>query len=71
MRGNGYVNTLAQNMSATASLLENEKWMHGKPKMCWKCQKDKSPKDGYLRIAAGMHKFICKDCMDAKNTESK
>jgi len=39
----------------------SQKW-----KMCWKCQKDKTPYGGYLRITAGLHKFICKDCMDAK-----
>jgi hypothetical protein len=71
MRGSGYVNTLAQNISATASFLKNQKRLHSKPKTCWKCQKDKSVKDGYLQIAPGLFKFICKDCMDAKNTESK
>ncbi len=66
MRGRGTRSVVAENLFATSAQRHHEKWMRGKWKMCWKCQKDKSTTGGYLRIAAGIHKFICKDCMDAK-----
>lgn len=70
MRGTGYGNVLAGNIEALKGQFRNEKRMNAKWKMCWKCQKDKNPYGGYLRVMAGLHKFICKDCMDAraKNT---
>lgn len=37
-----------------------------KIKLCWKCQKDKPVAGGYLRIQPGLHKFICKQCCEAK-----
>ena len=69
MRGQGLINIVGDNLSATSAKRRNEQWMHSKHKMCWKCQKDKSTKGGFLRIMAGLHKFICKDCMAAKELE--
>jgi hypothetical protein len=66
MRGTGFGNVVAQNLAAASAKRNHEKWMRGQWKMCWKCQKDKPANGGYLRISAGLHKFICKDCMDAK-----
>ena len=66
MRGTGFGNVVAQNLSATSAKRHHEKWMRHQWKMCWKCQKDKSVNGGYIRIMAGLHKFVCKDCMDAK-----
>jgi hypothetical protein len=66
MRGNGFGNVVASNIAALSAQLKNEKRMNSRSKMCWKCQKDKNPYGGYMRITAGLHKFICKDCMDAK-----
>jgi hypothetical protein len=60
---------VAENLSATSAKRHNEHVMNSKWKMCWKCQKDKNPFGGFLRITAGLHKFICKDCMDAKEKE--
>jgi hypothetical protein len=74
MRGTGVGNVVAQNMAASSAKRSHEKWMRSQFMMCWICQKDKSPIGGYLRFAAGLHKFICKDCMDAKekaNGEAK
>ncbi len=74
MRGTGNRNVVAENLSASFAKMRHEKWMRSQRKMCWKCQKDKSPIGGYLRFMAGLHKFICKDCMDAKekaNGEAK
>jgi len=66
MRGQGRISIVASNIAALRAQQRNEKRMSQKWKMCWKCQKDKSPNGGFLRITAGLHKFICKDCMDAK-----
>ena len=66
MRGTGFGSVVAQNLAASSAKRSNEKWMRRQWKMCWKCQKDKPANGGYLRITAGLHKFICKDCMDAK-----
>jgi hypothetical protein len=66
MRGTGFGNVVASNIAALSAQLKNEKRMNSRLKMCWKCQKDKNPYGGYMRLAAGLHKFICKDCMDAK-----
>jgi hypothetical protein len=66
MRGQGASNVIASNIAALRAQQRNERYMHHKWKMCWRCQKDKNPYGGFLRITAGLHKFICKDCMDAK-----
>ena len=66
MRGTGFGNVVAQNIAASRAQQRNEKRMNQKWKCCWKCQKDKSTFGGFLRIRPGLHQFICKDCMDAK-----
>jgi hypothetical protein len=74
MRGTGNRSVVAENLSASFAKRDHEKWMRKQWKMCWKCQKDKPQIGGYLRFAAGLHKFICKDCMNAKekaNGEAK
>ena len=69
MRGYGFGNILAGNIEALKAQQRNEQRMNKKFKLCWKCQKDKNPYGGYLRITTGLHKFICKDCMDAKQKQ--
>jgi len=69
MRGTGFGNVVAQNVAALRAQQRNEKRMNSKWKCCWRCQKDKDPRGGFLRIQAGLHKFICKDCMDAKQKQ--
>jgi hypothetical protein len=69
MRGTGFGNIMAQNVAAVRAQQRNEKRMNSKWKCCWRCQKDKDPRGGFLRIQAGLHKFICKDCMDAKQKQ--
>ena len=66
MRGTGFGNVVAQNVAANRAKQKNERYMNQKWKMCWRCQKDKSTFGGFLRIRPGLHQFICKDCMDAK-----
>ena len=57
---------LANNIHATAPDIALRKAQNRHPHMCWACQKEKPTKQGMLRISAGFHKFVCKDCLDAK-----
>ena len=66
MRGHGNQHILAQNLLAVNTHLSAKQRLNCKAKMCWKCQKDKSIRGGYVKVQAGLYKFICKDCMDAK-----
>jgi hypothetical protein len=51
-----------ENAYALSAKTENERFMHSRPQMCLRCQKDKYLKGGSI-------KFICKDCLDAKQQE--
>jgi hypothetical protein len=66
MRGHGFNHIVSQNLKAVNPHLASERKLHRKPKTCWKCQKDKSVIGGHVKMQAGLFKFICKDCMDAK-----
>ena len=69
MRGQGAGNIIAGNIAALRAQQKNERRMNSRWKCCWKCQKDKPPRGGFLRIMGPIHKFICKDCMDARLKE--
>lgn len=64
MRGTKF-NVLANNIHALAPSTAFNKYRNGKPKMCWDCQKEKPIQGGFLRFHSGIHKFVCKDCLDA------
>ena len=66
MRGSTGFKVLASNIYALAPNTELNKRENKKPRMCWACQKDKSTYQGLLRLQPGFHKFVCKDCLDAK-----
>ena len=67
MRGKTGFSLMAQNVHATNDFLENRKKERSAAKMCWQCQKESSYQEGaYLNIKAGLFKYICKPCMDAK-----
>ena len=76
MRGNGYGKVIGQNVAALSGQLHNEQRMNRKWKMCWKCQKDKPVFGGSLKMMGGyvpgaLARFICKDCIEAKQAELK
>lgn len=71
MRGQGARNIIADNISATSAQINDQKRMNRHWKMCWKCQKDKPVYGGKLRISTGLHLFICKSCMDAKQNKTQ
>lgn len=67
MRGQKGFNNLSENKVAVRGMVNNNQIMRMKPKLCWKCQKESRFEEGaYLNIKMGLHKYICKPCMDAK-----
>jgi len=67
MRGQRFKNILAENLHATLPHINSEQEFNGRKKMCWKCQKDKSPVGGHIKLfTGGPMKFICRDCVNAK-----
>jgi hypothetical protein len=67
MRGQRFKNILAENIHATAPYIDSQKRFSGRKKMCWRCQKDKSPVGGHIKtFTGGTMKFICLDCINAK-----
>jgi hypothetical protein len=66
MRGRTVFSVVANNMHAFQARLDNETRTNRKPKMCWKCQKEKNVSGGRMVIKPGLHMFVCKDCEDAK-----
>lgn len=71
MRGRTRFDMLANNIHALAPNTELRKRENKKPRMCWACQKDKSTYQGLIRIQAGLYKFVCKDCLDAKAAKTE
>ena len=65
MRGSGYKSVTAENLTAVNPELGLKRAMNIKRKLCWKCQKDKSPVGGHLKIQPGLCKFVCADCLAA------
>lgn len=59
-------NVVKQNIEATRDNLATKRWMTGKPQMCWKCQKDKIMKGGSIKMFGTVRRFICVDCVLAK-----
>ena len=55
----------------TSAQIKDQKRMNRRWKMCWKCQKDRPIYGGKLRISTGLHLFICKSCMDAKQNKTE
>ena len=70
-RGTGF-NLLAQNVFAAKGLLADNQRRQRQKKMCWQCQKESAFEQGaLLRITGAIHKYVCKDCMDAKHEKQK
>lgn len=70
-RGTGF-NLLAQNVFAAKGLLADNRRMQRKKKMCWQCQKESVFEQGaLLRITGAIHKYVCKECMDAKHAKQE
>lgn len=66
MRGTGFRNAVAENLTTVTPSLDFQRHLNTRWKMCWRCQQNKSPIGGHMKIVPGLMKFICKDCMDKK-----
>ena len=69
MRGQGAIHIVSENIACLSLKLKHRKLIFAKEKLCWKCQKDKHTHGGLFKRLApigGLMKFICKDCIDAK-----
>jgi len=58
-----------ENADALSAKTEHERYMHSRPQMCLRCQKDKYLKGGSIRFIGTFRKFICKDCVDERLKE--
>jgi hypothetical protein len=71
MKGQGATKVIANNLHAGLPDVFERQRFATRFKMCWKCQKNKSPIGGHIKTYPGLMKFICKDCMDAKAKTSE
>ena len=73
MRGTGFRDVMAENNVAVSAQSSLHKWMNGRPKMCWKCQRDKPRHGGSEKMMDGfggkLRRFICQDCIEAKQKQ--
>lgn len=71
MKGTVVRHILEENIRATSPQKLFNRNTSVKKRMCWKCQKDKSPLGGHIKMfTGGTMKFICKDCTDAKKEKA-
>ena len=59
-------NIVKQNIAATSADIKTHQWLNRRPQLCWKCQKDKPLKGGSLKFFGTVRRFICVDCVLAK-----
>jgi hypothetical protein len=64
-------NAVTENIRALDAKTKNEKWMKTRPQLCWKCQKDKNISGGSLKFFGNVRRFICCDCVLAKQVALK
>ena len=71
MRGHGVRGILSENIRAMSPHTSANQSMSQKPRMCWKCQKDKTTIGGHLKMfTGGPMKFICKECIEARKEKT-
>jgi hypothetical protein len=69
MKGNGLFNMLESNQAALAPRNAFAKWANGRGLLCWKCQQNKPRHGGSEKLFGGLNglrRFICQDCVEAK-----
>lgn len=59
-------NPLKENIRALDGQIKNQKWMAGRPQLCWKCQKEKPLRGGSIKFFGTVRRFICVDCVLTK-----
>lgn len=69
-KGNNGFNMLAQAGSVAKTMRKEHVWMHSQGKLCWGCQKQSVPQKGcVLDISKGIHKYVCKECVNIRKTK--
>jgi len=75
MKDSGTFNVLDSNNFAVNPHQHFRKWANGRGMLCWKCQQNKPRKGGSEKLLAGfssgLRRFICKDCVEAKQRSLK
>lgn len=68
MSRNSSFSAIDQNLTATQALFQHKKRIAMHKNMCWKCQKEKSLKNGKVKFfgAGAPRMFICADCVAAR-----
>ena len=70
-KGNTAFNALAQAGDVARMTRESNTWMHQQGKMCWRCQKQSVPQKGcVLNINTGIHRYVCKPCVDERSAKA-
>ena len=69
-QGQGQRSYVAENLLGYTATRDLNRYRSSRKKMCWKCQKDKPQYGGSAQTLDGfggmVHKFICRDCIVAK-----
>ena len=60
---------MQENIRALGPEKQNNRWMTGRPQMCWKCQQEKRLLGGSIKMFGTVRRFICVDCVLAKKAE--
>lgn len=72
-QGQGQRSYVAENLLGYTATRDLNRYRSSRKKMCWKCQKDKPQYGGSAQTLDGfggsVHKFICRDCIVAKEKE--
>jgi len=75
MRGQGQRSYVRENLLGYSATKDLNRYRSSRTKLCWKCQKDKPQLGGSAQTLDGfggsLHKFICRDCLDAKERSMK
>jgi hypothetical protein len=60
---------LQENIRALDPNKQTNRWMAGRPQMCWKCQQEKRLLGGSIKMFGTVRRFICVDCVLTKKAE--
>jgi hypothetical protein len=70
MKGQGQRSYVTENLIGYSATRDLNRYRASRKKLCWICQKDKPQFGGRAQVLDGfggmVHKFICKDCVEAK-----
>ena len=70
MKGNGLFSVMDSNTFAVNPQQNFKKWLGRRGLLCWKCQQTKPRQGGSEKMMGkgieGIRRFICQDCVEAK-----